>query len=136
MKNIKISFLFFYLILSAQIHAQYTDILNIEKLTIQFEDASDQIAPGYIPILYRLADSLNSNQSIHLLIRGHVCCVKSNRLAKRRAKAVRYYLELFQVDPARLKIKGMRNSLPIVFPEQTKKDELINMRVDFIITLK
>jgi len=116
-----------------QLNAQYSDKLIIEKMVIQFEDASDQIASGYIPILYRLADSLNSNPSINLLIRGHVCCVKSNRLAKRRAKAVRYYLELFEVNPARLKIKGMRNSIPVIFPEKSKNDELKNMRVDFIV---
>lgn len=136
LNSIAITFLFIALFSPSRSMAQYADVLTIEKLTIQFEDASDEIAGGYIPILYRLADSLIANPSMHLLIRGHVCCVKSNKLAKRRAKAVRYYLELFQVNPAQLKIKGMRNSMPIVFPEQTKQDELTNMRVDFIITQK
>jgi len=112
--------------------AQYTDKFDMNSLVIQFEDASDEIVAKYIPLLYRLADTLNRNESIQVLVRGHVCCVKSNRLAKRRAKAVRYYLELFGVEPKRIKIKGMRNSLPAVSPEKSKADELANMRVDFV----
>lgn len=136
LKSITLTFVCFITLYPSISLAQYIDKLDIEKLTIQFEDASDEIAGGYIPLLYRLADSLIANPSMHLLIRGHVCCVKSNKLAKRRAKAVRYYLELFQVNPEQLKIQGMRNSMPIVFPEQTKQDELTNMRVDFVIISK
>ena len=116
--------------------AQYTDKFDMNSLVIQFEDASDEIVAKYIPLLYRLADTLNRNESIEVLVRGHVCCVKNNRLAKRRAKAVCYYLELFGVNAERLKIKGMRNSIPIVFPEKSKDDELANMRVDFVYSKK
>ena len=115
-----------------QVSAQYTDNFNLNSLVIQFEDASDEIAAKYIPLLYRLADTLKSNISIEVIVRGHVCCVKSNRLAKSRAKSVCYYLELFGVNANRLKVKGMRNSMPVVFPVKSKDDELANMRVDFI----
>lgn len=126
---------FFLLIFSFQnAEAQYVDKFDMSKLVIQFGDASAEIIPTYIPLLYRLADTLNKNTSINVIIRGHVCCLKRNGLAKKRAKAVRYYLELFGVDPKRLKIKGMKNSEPVVFPETSKEDELKNMRVDFIFS--
>ncbi len=104
----------------------------MNSLVIQFEDASTEIIPTYIPLLYRLADTLNKNPEIEVLIRGHVCCIKRNGLAKKRAKSVKYYLVLFGVDPNRLKTKGYKNSIPVVFPETSKADELKNMRVDFI----
>lgn len=108
----------------------------MNKLVIQFEDASTEIVSGYIPLLYRLADTLNKNLDIQVQIRGHVCCVKRNRLAKQRARAVEHYLILFGVDTKRLTIKGFKNSLPVVFPETSKNDELKNMRVDFVFTMK
>lgn len=108
--------------------------IDFDKLVIQFEDASAEIVPEYIPLLYRLADTLNRNKDIQVLIRGHVCCVNRNGLAKKRAKAVRYYLVLFGVESKRLKVKGMKNSMPVITPERTKEDELANMRVDFIFT--
>lgn len=108
----------------------------MNKLVIQFEDASTEIVSGYIPLLYRLADTLNRNPDIQVLIRGHVCCVKRNKLAKQRAKAVEHYLILFGVDPERLTTKGFKNSMPVVFPETSREDELKNMRVDFVYTYK
>ena len=108
----------------------------MNKLVIQFEDASTEIVSGYIPLLYRLADTLTKNTAIQVEIRGHVCCVKRNRLAKKRAKSVAHYLELFGVDPKRLTAKGYKNTMPVVFPETTKNDELKNMRVDFVFSTK
>src|SRR5690606_16942219 len=119
---------FFFLLLSSSVfitHAQgHIRQVDFEKLTIQFEDASAEIIPEYIPLLYRLADTLNRNKDLKILIRGHVCCVKRNGLAKKRAKAVRYYLSLFGVESERMKIKGYKNTMPVVFPEKTKEDEL------------
>lgn len=102
------------------------------SLVIQFENASTEITSGYTPLLYRLADSLITHPDIYVLIRGHVCCVKRNRLARRRAKTVYKKLIQFGVDKKHLKFRGYKNSIPVVFPEKTKEDELINMRVDFI----
>lgn len=128
--------LIFMSLFSTHANAQYVDRFDMNTLVIQFEDASTEIVSGYIPLLYRLADTLNRNLAIQVQIRGHVCCVKRNKLAKQRAKAVAHYLELFGVDPDRLTIKGFKNSLPVVFPEKSKEDELKNMRVDFVYTIK
>lgn len=126
------TFILLILLVTSKVEGQYIDKFDMNTLVIQFDDASSDIIPTYIPLLYRLADTLNKNTSIQVLIRGHVCCVKRNGLAKKRAKAVAYYLQLFGVDPKRLKIKGMKNKMPVVFPETSKDDELKNMRVDFI----
>ncbi len=112
--------------------SQYVDRFHIDSLVIQFENASSDIKPTDYPLLYRLADTLNQNPAIHVLIRGHVCCVNRNKLAKARARTVRKYLINFGVDPKRLTIQGMRNSMPIIFPEKSHQDELVNMRVDFV----
>jgi len=129
-------FLFFIILfLQWDLTAQYVDKFNIDSLVIQFENASSDIKPTDYPLLYRLADTLNQNPSIQVLIRGHVCCVKRNGLAKARAKTVRKYLINFGVDPKRLTSKGMKNSMPIIFPEKSHQDELINMRVDFVYTI-
>lgn len=114
----------------------HTSKIDFSQLKIQFEDASAEIIPEYLPLIYRLADTLIKNPKMHVLIKGHVCCVKRNGLAKQRAKTVRYYLSLFGVPEEQMKIKGMKNSEPIVFPERTKKDELTNMRVEFVFTFE
>ncbi len=112
--------------------SQYVDRFHIDSLVIQFENASSDIKPTDYPLLYRLADTLNQNPAIHVLIRGHVCCVNRNKLAKARARTVRKYLINFGVDPKRLTIQGMRNNMPIIYPEKSHQDELVNMRVDFV----
>lgn len=104
------------------------------NLIIQFENASIDIAPGYAPLLYKLADSLQSNPDLHVLIRGHVCCVKRNKLAKKRAKTVYYKLMQYGVPKQQMKWKGFKNSIPVVFPEESHEDELKNMRVDFVFS--
>lgn len=103
-------------------------------LIIQFENASVEIAPGYAPLLYKLADSLQNNPDLHVLIRGHVCCVKRNKLAKKRAKTVYYKLLQYGVSKQQMKWKGFKNTIPVVFPEESHEDELKNMRVDFVFS--
>ncbi|MBX2948422.1 MAG: OmpA family protein [Crocinitomicaceae bacterium] len=125
-------------ILSLVIHwgtaQNYSKNIDFSKLNIQFEDASAELKPEYLPLIYRLADSLRKTPDLHVTIRGHVCCVKRNGLAKRRAKVVRDYLLLFGTHKEQITTVGMKNSMPIVFPEKTKADELANMRVDFVLT--
>ena len=114
----------------AQSHTKHIDF---NKLNLQFEDASAVLKPEYTPLIYRLADTLNKSPQLHVLIRGHVCCVNRNGLAKRRAKTVRSYLLHFGVNRKQISIVGMRNSEPVVYPEKSKADELQNMRVNFVL---
>lgn len=121
------------LVCSSAMTQSYKQNIDFNKLSIQFEDASAQLKPEYIPYIYKLADSLVRTPELHVTIRGHVCCIKRNKLAKQRARVVRDYLLLFGVDNRQLTTIGMKNSMPIVFPEKTKQDELANMRVDFVL---
>ncbi len=121
------------LVLSWSSAQNYSKNIDFSKLNIQFEDASAELKPEYLPLIYRLADSLIKTPDLHVTIRGHVCCVKRNRLAKRRAKVVRDYLLLFGTHKEQITTVGMKNSMPVVFPEKTKADELANMRVDFVL---
>ncbi len=111
----------------------YSKNLDFNNLILQFDDASSDLKEEYIPLLYLFADTLKKTPSMHVTIRGHVCCVKRNRLAKKRAAIVYDYLLLFGVNSKQLTKIGMKNSIPVIFPEKSKKDELANMRVDFVI---
>lgn len=112
----------------------YSKDIDFNKLSLQFEDASYELKTEYIPLIYRLADTIRRTPEMHVLIRGHVCCVKKNGLAKKRAKVVREYLMLFGVDKKQLSVIGMKNTMPVVFPEKSKSDQLANMRVDFVLS--
>ncbi len=121
---------------SAKAQSHHLQDIDYSKLNIQFEDASAQLKPEYIPFIYKLADSIRRTPGLHVTIRGHVCCVNRNGLAKKRARVVRDYLLLFGASKQQLTTIGVKNTMPVVFPEKNKKDELANMRVDFILDLK
>jgi outer membrane protein OmpA-like peptidoglycan-associated protein len=110
--------------------------VDFNKLSLQFEDASAELKPEYYAYIYKLADTLQQNPRLHVLIRGHVCCVNKNQLAEKRAKVVGQYLLRYGVNKTQITTVGMRNSMPVVFPEKTKADELKNMRVDFVLSLR
>lgn len=121
---------------STKAQSHHLQDIDYNKLNIQFEDASAQLKPEYIPFIYKLADSIRRTPGLHVTIRGHVCCVNRNGLAKKRARVVRDYLLLFGASKQQLTTIGVKNTMPVVFPEKNKKDELANMRVDFILDLK
>ncbi|MCO5259208.1 MAG: OmpA family protein, partial [Crocinitomicaceae bacterium] len=138
--NLYIMKLLFYIlivVLTSNVHAQsYAKDIDFNKLSLQFEHASSELKPEYYPLIYRLADTLSKNPNLHVLVRGHVCCVNKNGLAKKRAKVVRNFLVFFGVDKHQITTQGMKNTIPVVFPEKTREDELANMRVDFVLTNK
>lgn len=114
----------------------YSDNIDFKTYSIHFENGSDAVLSKYAPILYRLAEFLKKNPNTKLIIRGHVCCVNKNVLAKKRAKSVEDYLLRFGVNEEQLITKGMKNTIPLVSPEVTFEDKLANMRVDFVIQEK
>lgn len=126
--------LIFLLIGKISIAQSYSKNIDFNALSLQFEDASSELKAEYIPLIYRLADTIKKTPTMHVLIRGHVCCVNKNKLAKQRAKVVREYLMLFGVNKEQLTVVGMKNKMPVVFPEKSKSDQLANMRVDFVLT--
>jgi len=110
--------------------------IDYSTLYIPFEHASSQLKPEYIPYIYKLADSLIRTPNMYIVVRGHVCCVNRNKLAKKRARVVRDYLLLFGASKHRVSAIGVKNTMPLVYPEKNKHDELINMRVDFVLGFK
>jgi len=133
--------LFFTILLLCCLNVSYTQIdplrdIDYSKLYIPFEHASSQLKPEYIPYIYKLADSIQRTPNLYVVVRGHVCCVNRNKLAKKRARVVRDYLLLFGANKNRVSAIGVKNTMPLVFPEKNKHDELINMRVDFVLGFK
>ncbi|MEJ6599551.1 MAG: hypothetical protein QNL36_05495, partial [Crocinitomicaceae bacterium] len=60
-------------------------------------------------------------------------CGPSYRLSKRRARKAYKYLIHAGADKSKLSFEGYSDQLPLIWPEEIKKAELANRRVDFII---
>lgn len=80
--------------------------------------------------LDELSKFMQDNPEVKILIRGHVCCVPKRGASKKRAESVRNQLVKDGIDKKRMKVKGMSNNEPIVWPEDTEADRQQNRRVD------
>lgn len=80
--------------------------------------------------LDELSKFMLENPEAKILIRGHVCCVPKKSASKKRAEAVRDHLIKEGIDSKRMKVKGMSNKEPVVWPEETEADRQQNRRVD------
>ena len=134
MSPVKIISLF--LFISFGIHAQ-KDSLAVGEYLFEFDmkytGSESGVDPNYQYILDYLVEFVANNDSIHVHIRGHVCCGPSYRLSKRRARKTYRYLIRAGMDKARISYKGYSDERPIRWPEDTKDDEKANRRVDFVI---
>lgn len=83
--------------------------------------------------LEELAEWIREDTTVHLHIRGHVCCGDGQRLSRLRAHRVYRYLLDEGAPPERLSYKGYSNTCPRQWPEKTEEDENLNRRVDFVI---
>lgn len=83
--------------------------------------------------LEEIADWIRKDTTLHLHIRGHVCCGDGQRLSRLRAHRVYRYLLDEGAPPERMSYKGYSNRCPKNWPERTEEDENMNRRVDFVI---
>lgn len=114
-------------------------ILSKEDKTIlnkkvRFDLNSDTFSGEYRRNLDEIAEVLQKNKTMHLLIVGHTCNVgdatENQELSLTRALAVKEYLIQKGVNPERLKVKGMGASFPLV-PNDSEYNRNINRRVEF-----
>lgn len=98
-----------------------------------FEGKSTFIDANYRYVMEYLIEILAKNPNWTLHIRGHVCCGPNERISAKRAKRVYKFLRKNGIEESRMTYKGYSDSLPAVFPEKTKEDEVRNRRVDFLI---
>jgi outer membrane protein OmpA-like peptidoglycan-associated protein len=104
------------------------------KLDIQFLTNTDVLLTKSYGEIRALADYLKRNPEVNALIRGHVCCAPNMKISKKRAKKVYKALITAGIPKKRLKFKGMSNTEPAVFPEESESDRQKNRRVDVIFS--
>lgn len=135
MNHLKIAFVF--TLLSFNICAQEKDSLGpneyLYEFSMRYYGSESGVDPYYQYMLDYLVEMVQNNDSISLHVRGHVCCGAAYRLSKKRAKKTYKYLIRAGIDKTRISYKGYSNERPRAWPEKTKKDELVNRRVDFVI---
>lgn len=106
---------------------------KLHPFSMSYYGSEFHVDPNYQYVLWEMAQSLVKDSSIHLLIRGHVCCGPSKRLSKRRARKVYKYLIALGAPKDQLSWKGYSDTCPRVWPEKTREDEAANRRVDFVL---
>ncbi len=115
-------------------YAQPKDSIGyIYEHSLRYEGSDFTVDLNYQYILEGLAELIIGDTSLHLQVRGHVCCGPSYKLSKKRAKWVYKYLRDLGVPKERMCFKGMSDTAPLVFPEKTEEDEAKNRRVDFVV---
>lgn len=127
------------------IEADKTLILNIEMLKkggkitlrgINFESGKATILPESYPILDEAVKLLNDNPKVRIEVQGHTDSVGSDSanlvLSQARAEAVRNYLIMKGIDPARIVAKGFGELMPVA-DNATKEGRAKNRRIEFLI---
>ena len=125
-----------YVLLSTSAVAQKKDSLGPNEYLFDFNmkytGSEFRVDPNYQYLLNYLVEQINKD-SIHVHVRGHVCCGPSYRLSKRRARKTYKYLIHSGADKSKLSFKGYSDQRPLIWPEENKEAELANRRVDFVI---
>ncbi|NRA12493.1 MAG: OmpA family protein [Crocinitomicaceae bacterium] len=125
-----------FLFISFSSIAQKKDSLSANEYLFDFNmrytGSEFRVAPNYQYILDYLVEQINSD-SIHVHVRGHVCCGPAYRLSKRRARKTYKYLIRAGADRTKLSFKGYSDERPLIWPEEDEEAELANRRVDFVI---
>jgi outer membrane protein OmpA-like peptidoglycan-associated protein len=104
------------------------------NLDIQFLTNTDVLLSKSYDEIKSLANYLERNPGLDALIRGHVCCAPNKKISKKRAKKVYKALIIAGIDKKRLSFKGMSNSEPAIFPEESEADRQKNRRVDVVFS--
>jgi len=103
---------------------------------INFEFNSSILSDGY-PSLLRLADLLSQHRDYKVKVTGHTDYVGSaaynDKLAQRRADAVKAFLVKYGVGDAQVTTSGDGKRSPIV-DNKTKEGRFMNRRVDMAVT--
>lgn len=110
------------------------DIVALDN--IYFKQGDDRLLPDSHPALNKLADMMNTNSNMVILLGGHTENKGSKNqlieLSKKRVNAVRFYLLQKGIKLSRIKTIGYGASKPIYHGSDTDKQK-INRRVDFKI---
>ncbi|GAB5418036.1 MAG: hypothetical protein Crog4KO_31160 [Crocinitomicaceae bacterium] len=136
------NFVFILLLLGGMSHG-YAQEVELDTALSSNETLHETYLPYYgseyrvdLNYQYRLqsmAEALRKDTTIHLHIRGHVCCGEGQRLSRLRAMYIYRFMVACGAPTERLDYKGYSNTCPRNWPEKTEEDEAMNRRVDFVI---
>ncbi len=130
---------FFFMDGNAEMHRETEPIESkIAFETLEFEPGEAEILPSMHGDLARLGNFLIDHPHLRLVISGHTDSQGKEdlnlKLSQSRADAImRYLVETFHVDSARIDAHGYGSSRPLVIEEQDHHRRL-NRRVEFEIT--
>ena len=104
---------------------------------VTFSQGSAQLDAAFIPVLDKVAESLNLYPQTTIDIIGHAStegAAQTNLdLSYRRAEAVRMYLQGRGVLPQRMASGGLGETQPIIYPDDTEAKRSVNRRVEVIL---
>jgi len=117
---------------------------NIILQNLNFEGGRHILLPSSQPVLNEVLEVMNTNPTLEVEIRGHICCGPVNEdgldidtgeklLSRNRAREIYQYLINNGISSSRLSYRGMGASQKIVPEELTEKDKETNRRVEFVI---
>ena len=109
-------------------------IITTLRLNFDFNDAT--VKKIYYPELEKVAQILKNNPDLKIEIAGHTDDLGSDeynlKLSQKRAEAVKNILvNMFDIDPKRIKVKGYGEKYPLV-PNTTETNRALNRRVEII----
>jgi outer membrane protein OmpA-like peptidoglycan-associated protein len=116
----------------------------VDLVGVNFQPGRHFFLPGVEAVLDQFALIMQSEPSMKIKLRGHICCQPEigdgpdldtglNNLSEARAKAVFDYLVLKGVAPERMKYVGVGNRHPKFWPELTIDDQIGNRRVEAVL---
>lgn len=98
-------------------------------------------------LLNQLFKILYENPSLEVELQGHICCDYDNfdgedsdlgtfNLSWTRANAIKEFLLKQGLESARIKVKGLGHLNPVVYPELSEIDRVLNRRVEIVLLKK
>jgi outer membrane protein OmpA-like peptidoglycan-associated protein len=112
---------------------------------INFYGGSHQFLPEAKAALDELLEAMKRYPSLEIEIQGHICCLHGTgtdgvdydsgdrNLSINRARAVYDFLTANGIDKARMTYKGFAATTPLVYPELSEADRIMNRRVEIKI---
>jgi outer membrane protein OmpA-like peptidoglycan-associated protein len=104
---------------------------------VTFSKGSASLDPAFMPVLDKVAQSLNLYPKTTIDIIGHASTEGADQtnldLSYRRSEAVRMYLQGKSVLPQRMATGGLGETQPLVFPDDTEAKRSQNRRVQVVL---
>lgn len=107
---------------------------RLYQFDMKYTGSEFQVDPYYKYMLANLVEMAQKDPTLHIHVRGHVCCGPGKRLSRRRARKTYKYLKQAGVNKTQLSFKGYSDKAPLRWPEKTEEDKAANRRVDFILS--